>query len=88
MFLLCALIDIEQYLDGIELVVVGGESDAQARALDYGWVLDIRRQCIKKNVNFEFRQCGTNFIKDGKLYRLQTKDLCRQARLANINYKA
>ena len=81
-------IDIEQYLDGIELVVVGGESDAQARALDYGWVLDIRRQCIKKNVNFEFRQCGTNFIKDGKLYRLQTKDLCRQARLADINYKA
>lgn len=80
-------IDMEQYLDGIELVVVGGESDPQARPLDYGWVLDIRQQCIGKNVNFEFRQCGTHFIKDGKQYRLQTKDLCRQARLANIDYK-
>ncbi|MBQ8216520.1 MAG: DUF5131 family protein [Oscillospiraceae bacterium] len=80
-------IDMEQYLDGIELVVVGGESDPQARPLDYGWVLDIRQQCMRKSVSFEFRQCGTYFIKDGKQYRLQTKDLCRQARLANIDYK-
>lgn len=25
-------------------------------------------------------------MKDGKLYRLQTKDLCSQARKANIDY--
>lgn len=61
-------INIKDYLDDIELVVVGGESDYNARVLDYEWVLDIREQCIEKNVNFEFRQCGTNFIKDGKLY--------------------
>lgn len=79
-------IDIEKYLDDIELVIVGGESDYNARPLDYEWVLDIRNQCIKANVNFEFRQCGTNFIKDGKLYRLQVKDLAKQAKLANINY--
>ena len=81
-------INIEPYLDGIELVVVGGESGFYARPLDYDWVLDIREQCIRKNVNFEFRQCGTHFIKDGRQYRLQTKDLCSQARKANINYKA
>ena len=81
-------IDIEKYLDGIELVVVGGESDHYARPLDYSWVLDIREQCVRKNVNFEFRQCGTHFIKDGRQYRLQTKDLCAQARKANIDYKA
>ena len=80
-------INIEKYLDGIELVVVGGESDKFARPLNYDWVLDIKRQCINKNVNFEFRQCGTHFIKDGKMYKLQTKDLIKQARLANINYK-
>ena len=50
-------------------------------------MLDIREQCIRKQVNFEFRQCGTYFIKDGKQYKLQTKDLCKQAHLANINYK-
>lgn len=81
-------IDIEKYLDGIELVVVGGESDYHARPLDYDWVLNIREQCVRKQVDFEFRQLGTHFIKDGKSYTLQTKDLCRQARLANINYCA
>lgn len=80
-------IDIEKYLDGIELVVVGGESDINARPLNYNWVLDIREQCKRKNINFEFRQCGTNFIKDGKHYKIKTKDLCKQAKLANINIK-
>ncbi|MDE6028730.1 MAG: phage Gp37/Gp68 family protein [Clostridiales bacterium] len=80
-------IDIEKYLDGIELVVVGGESDINARVFNYDWALDIREQCIIKNVDFEFRQCGTYTVKDGKQYKIQTKDLCKQARLANINYK-
>ena len=80
-------VNLEPYLDGVELVVVGGESDKDARPLDYDWVLDIREQCIRKQVDFEFRQCGTHFIKDGKQYKLQTRDLCRQARLAGINYK-
>lgn len=79
-------IDIEKYLDDIELVVVGGESDYNARPLYYDWVLNIREQCMRKKVNFEFRQCGTHFIKDGKQYTLQTKDLCKQAKLANIDY--
>lgn len=79
-------IDIEKYLDDIELVVVGGESDYYGRPLDYDWVLDIREQCIRQNVSFEFRQCGTHFIKDGKMYRLQIKDLCSQAKKASIDY--
>lgn len=81
-------VDIEKYLDNIELVVVGGESDINARAFNYDWALDIREQCIRKNVNFEFRQCGTYTIKDGKQYKIQTKDLCKQAKLANIDYKS
>ncbi|MBR6651964.1 MAG: DUF5131 family protein [Anaerotignum sp.] len=81
-------IDLEGYLEDIELVVVGGESDHYARPLDYDWVLDIREQCIRKKVDFEFRQCGTHFIKDGRRYKLKTKDLCSQARKADINYKA
>lgn len=79
-------INIEKYLKDIELVVVGGESDYNGRMLDYDWVLDIRKQCMNKNVNFEFRQCATHFIKDKKLYTLKTKDLCKQAKKANIDY--
>ncbi len=79
-------INIAAYLDGIELVVVGGESDINARPLDYEWVLDIREQCVSRNVHFEFRQCGTHFVKDGKQYTVATRDLCSQARKANINF--
>ena len=79
---------MEPYLDGVELVVVGGESDRCARDFDYAWALDIREQCVRKNVSFEFRQCGTHFIKDGRRYTLQTKDLCSQAKKAGIDYKA
>ena len=68
------------------MVVVGGESDKDARPLNYDWVLSIREQCINKDVHFEFRQCGTHFIKDGKEYMLNVKQLTSQARKANINY--
>lgn len=78
-------IDIAKYLNGIELAVVGGESDKNARALNYDWVLFIREQCIEHGVSFEFRQCGTHFIKDGKMYTLKTRDLCSQAKKADIN---
>lgn len=78
-------VDIEKYLEGIELVIVGGESDFNARPLDYDWVLDIREQCIRKGVNFEFRQCGTHFIEDNVMKYLKTSQLTKIAREKNIN---
>jgi len=77
--------DVERHLSGAELVVVGGESDRSARPLDYTWVLDVREQCLRQGVRFEFRQCGSNFIKDGKLYQLNVRQLMNQARKAGIN---
>ena len=77
--------DIERHLNGVELVVVGGESGRNARPLEYAWVLDVREQCLRQGVKFEFRQCGSNFIKDGKLYQLNVRQLMAQARKANIN---
>ena len=79
-------INLAAYLDNVELVVVGGESDRNARPLDYAWVLAIREQCVARSVCFEFRQCGTHFIKDGSQYTLATRDLCSQARKAHINF--
>ena len=78
-------IDLAPYLEGIELVVVGGESDRNARPLDYGWVLAIREHCMARHVPFQFRQCGTHFIKDGRTYTLRVRDLCAQARKAKID---
>ena len=71
---------------GYKNVAVGGESDYNARPFDYDWVLSLRQQCVNTNTNFEFRQCGTNFIKDGIQYKLNVRQLCSQAKKAEINY--
>lgn len=79
-------IDLSPYLFcGIESVVVGGESGFDARPCHYNWVLDIRSQCIRANVPFQFKQTGANFIKDGKRYSIPRKHQHSQARRANIN---
>ena len=58
----------------------------QVRALNCDWVLDIRNQCIKANVNFGFHQTGARFIKDGKEYRIERKYQIEQAKKANIDF--
>ena len=85
--------DVSKFLgDDIYEVNVSGESGsspqirAQIRALNYDWVLDIREQCIKANVNFGFHQTGARFIKDGKEYRIERKYQISQAKKANIDF--
>lgn len=78
-------IHLEKHLRGIELVVVGGESDRNARPLNYDWVLRLREQCMRSGVKFEFRQCGSHFIKDNKRYYLNARQLFWQAKKANID---
>ena len=45
-------------LDGIDWVIVGGESGPRARPMDKSWVTDIRDQCLKARVPFFFKQWG------------------------------
>ena len=80
-------INLSSYLDSsIEEVSVGGESGVNARPCNYNWILDIRRQCVEKNVPFRFHQTGAYFIKDGKTYRILRKYQLSQAHKANINF--
>ncbi len=46
-------------LNGIDWVIVGGESGSQARPMRKEWVLNIKRQCNEQNVPFFFKQWGT-----------------------------
>lgn len=81
-------IDLSPYLNsGIEEVSVGGESGPEARPCDYDWILDIRRQCVEKEIPFHFHQTGANFIKDGRQYRIPRREQHAQARKAGINYR-
>lgn len=79
-------IDISPFLDNsVEEVAVSGESGNDARICDYGWVLEIRRQCVEKGVPFSFHQTGAKFKKDGRIYRIKRKFQISQARKAGID---
>ena len=54
--LLGALPNLE--LDGIDWVIVGGESGPGARDMKKKWVIDIRDQCADARVDFFFKQWG------------------------------
>lgn len=80
-------INLSDYLKcGINKVVTGGESGLEARACNYEWVLDLRRQCVESGVEFYFKQTGAKFVKDGRLYRVPKPKQGIQARKADINY--
>jgi protein gp37 len=45
-------------LEGIDWVIVGGESGRRPRPMKAEWVQDILAQCQKANVAFFFKQWG------------------------------
>jgi len=54
-------------LDGIDWVIVGGESGPGARPMKREWVVEIRDQCLAAGVPFFFKQWGgTNKKKSGR----------------------
>lgn len=68
-------VSIEKYLvtGQIEQVIAGGENYDGARPCNFDWVKQLRNECEKYNVTFCFIETGTNFIKDGKIYRIPKK---------------
>ncbi len=62
-------------LEGIDWVIVGGESGPGARPMAAAWALDIRDQCRRAGVPFFFKQWGgKNKKKAGRLLGGQTWD--------------
>ena len=62
-------------LEGIDWVIVGGESGRKARPMDVEWVLDIQAQCEKADVKFFFKQWGgVNKKKTGRVLNGRTYD--------------
>lgn len=81
-------VDISPYLDSsIEEVSAGGESGVRARPCHYDWILDLRAQCVAKNVPFSFHQTGANFVKDGRTYVIKRCYQQSQARRAGIDFR-
>lgn len=53
--------------DGIDWVIVGGESGPGARPMHPDWVRDIRDRCVAAGVPFFFKQLGAWTWSDGRL---------------------
>jgi len=62
-------------LEGIDWVIVGGESGPHARPIQPEWVREIRDQCLTNHVPFFFKQWGgTNKKVSGRLLDGQSWD--------------
>lgn len=74
-------------LEGIDWVIVGGESGGGARPMNAQWVDDILNQCRQKDVPFFFKQWGgvrkhvTGRSIDGRTYDELPKERTRSALL-------
>ncbi len=74
-------VDLTKYfrLGSISQVSVGGESYDNARICDFDWVKQIYLDCKRNDIPFDFHQTGSNFIKNGRVYKIRHKDEYRQA---------
>lgn len=80
-------IDLSAYSisEWIEQVVAGGESGYDVRPCNFDWVMELRKICVENKVSFWFKQTGSKFIRDGKLYNVKRQFQHSQARKAGIN---
>jgi len=62
-------------LEGIDWVIVGGESGSKARPMEKEWVEDLQQQCSDQDVAFFFKQWGgVRKKKTGRLLNGRTWD--------------
>lgn len=86
-------VDASRYLatGQIEEVICGGENYDGARPCHYEWVESLSRQCAEADVTFNFIETGTVFVKEGRTYRIPSKDIqsvqAYKSRLSHYNGK-
>lgn len=79
-------IDFSPYLSTgkIKAVSVSGESYKNARVCNFSWVKHIYHTCKRSNVKFDFHQTGSNFLMNGKSYKINHFLEYEQAKKATI----
>lgn len=60
-------------LDGIDWVIVGGESGRGARPFDLRWARELRDRCAGARVPFFLKQLGDNPVEDGVPLRSRSR---------------
>jgi protein gp37 len=55
---LLSRLDLSQWIHGLDWIIAGGESGANARQTDPAWFRSLRDQCVAAGVAFHFKQWG------------------------------
>ena len=58
-------VDLKLHLEGVQWVIVGGESGPKARPMRLEWALQVRDDCLAADVPFFFKQWGGRTSKAG-----------------------
>ncbi|MEI6872300.1 MAG: phage Gp37/Gp68 family protein [Verrucomicrobiota bacterium] len=75
-------------LDGVDWVVVGGESGSEARKMDADWVREIRGVCEASDVPFFFKQWGKYGEEGQELKGKAAKEKARIDGVEHLNWPA
>ncbi|SFG56083.1 DUF4186 domain-containing protein [Oribacterium sp. WCC10] len=80
--------DITSFLSckNISYLSCSGDNAEDGSVLDFDWVLDLRRQCILRDIPFYFTSTGANFRMRGRDFHISEKFRESQAAKANVHY--
>ncbi len=83
-------VTLREYLPSgqIEQVLCDGENYSGARPCHYEWVKQLRDECVEYDVTFVFCGTGRRFVKDGRMYRIESSELqSGQAFKSGLSYQ-
>lgn len=83
-------VSLKEYLPSgqIEQVICDGENYAGARPCHYEWVKTLSDECREYDVTFAFVGTGRRFVKDGRMYRIESSELqASQAYKSGLSYQ-
>ena len=84
---LLANIDLSLWIRHIDWVIIGGESGAQARAINPEWISNIIKQCQEASVPVFVKQLGTWWSKYKNLKDYKASDPAEWGTLYNLNIR-
>jgi protein gp37 len=83
-------VSLREYLKTgqLEQVICDGENYAGARPCHYEWVKTLSDECRAYDVTFAFVGTGRRFVKDGRMYRIESSELqASQAHKSGLSYQ-
>ena len=86
-------VSVARYLEApsdgapLEQVICGGENYENPRTCDFSWVRSLSEECRAADVTFAFIETGSNFVADGRRYRIPKRLQGQQALKSGVEHR-